>query len=41
LTLTVLLGRDEYKVRGLVGKATRRRLVAKIVKLMRAVRGGR
>lgn len=35
---TVLLGRDEYKARGLIGKATRRRLVEKIVKLMRVVR---
>ena len=35
---TVLLGRDEHKARGLIGKATRRRLVEKIIKLMHVVR---
>jgi hypothetical protein len=41
----VLLSRDEYKARGLAGKAARRRLVDKILKYARAVRreraGGR
>jgi hypothetical protein len=35
---TVLLSRDEYKARGLLGKATRKRLVERIVELMRIVR---
>jgi hypothetical protein len=35
---TVLLARDEHKARGLLGKATRARLVEKILKLMRVVR---
>jgi hypothetical protein len=35
---TVLLARDEHKARGLLGVATRRRLVEKILKLMRVVR---
>jgi hypothetical protein len=35
---TVLLARDEHKARGLIGQATRRRLVEKILKLMRVVR---
>ena len=34
----VLLGRDEHKARGLIGKAARKRLVDRIVELMRAVR---
>jgi hypothetical protein len=34
----VLLARDEHKARGLLGQATRRRLVEKILKLMRTVR---
>jgi hypothetical protein len=33
---TVLLGRDEYKARGIIGKATRRRLAEKILKLTSA-----
>lgn len=35
---TVLLARDEHKARGLLGQATRRRLVEKILKLMRAMK---
>ena len=35
---TVLLARDEHKARGLMGQATRRRLVEKILKLVRLVR---
>ena len=35
---TVLLGRDEHKARGLIGKATRKKLVERIVELMRIVR---
>ncbi len=35
---TVLLAKDEHKARGLLGKATRRRLVDRIVELMRLVR---
>ncbi|HXU71732.1 MAG TPA: hypothetical protein VN947_20505 [Polyangia bacterium] len=35
---TVLLGRDEHKARGLLGQATRKRLVERILELMRAVR---
>lgn len=34
----VLLGRDEHKARGLIGKAARKRLVDRIVELMRLVR---
>jgi len=34
----VLLGRDEHKARGLIGKAARKRLVDRIVELMRIVR---
>ena len=34
----VLLSRDEAKARGLIGKATRKRLVEEILKLMRIVR---
>ncbi len=34
----VLLGRDEHKARGLIGKAARKRLVDRIVELMRVVR---
>ena len=34
----VLLGRDEHKARGLIGKAARKRLVNRIVALMRMVR---
>lgn len=35
---TVLLARDEHKARGLMGQATRKRLVEKILKLVRVVR---
>ena len=35
---TVLLARSEDKARGLVGQATRRRLVDKILKLVRVAR---
>ena len=35
---TVLLAKDEHKARGLLGRATRKRLVEKIVALMRLVR---
>lgn len=35
---TVLLGRDEHKARGLLGQATRKKLVERIVELMRIVR---
>ena len=34
----VLLGRDEHKARGLIGKAARKRLVDRIIELMRLVR---
>lgn len=36
----VLLARDEHKARGLIGKASRKRLVERIVELMRLVRRG-
>jgi len=36
---TVLLSRDDAKSRGLIGKATRRKLVDQILKLARAARG--
>jgi hypothetical protein len=35
---TVLLAKDDGKARGLLGKATRKRLVNKILELMRLVR---
>jgi hypothetical protein len=35
---TILLARDEYKARGLLGRATRKSLVEAIVTLMRLVR---
>jgi hypothetical protein len=35
---TVLLARDEHKARGLIGQATRRRLLEKILKLVRVAR---
>jgi hypothetical protein len=35
---TILLARDEHKARGLIGQATRRRLVEKILRLMRAMK---
>jgi hypothetical protein len=35
---TVLLGRDDAKARGLLGQATRRKLVQRILELMRLVR---
>lgn len=35
---TVLLSRDDAKARGLIGKATRKKLVDKILELMRIVR---
>jgi hypothetical protein len=35
---TVLLAQNETKARGLIGKATRRTLVQRIVELMRLVR---
>lgn len=38
---TVLLGRDEHKARGLLGQATRKKLVDRIVELMRIVRARR
>jgi hypothetical protein len=38
---TVLLGRHEHRARGLIGKATRKKLVDRIVELMRIVRGSR
>jgi hypothetical protein len=34
----VLLGRDEHRARGLIGKAARKRLVDRILELMRLVR---
>jgi hypothetical protein len=34
----VLLSKDEHKARGLLGKATRKKLVDKILELMRVVR---
>jgi hypothetical protein len=36
---TVLLAKDDARARGLIGKATRRTLVQRIVELMRLVRG--
>jgi hypothetical protein len=35
---TVLLSRDEYNARGLLGKATRKKLVESIVKLAKIAR---
>ena len=35
---TVLLGRDDAKARGLIGQATRRKLVRRILELVRLVR---
>jgi len=36
---TVLLSKDDAKARGLLGKATRRNLVTRILDLARAIRG--